>query len=223
VVATFTGVAATALSVGWLELHGVPWFASWSSVMGSIIVPGSQHDPAGPFGAQMLELRTLLIALGTGAPSWVGFVIAAGAGAWLYFAGRKLDERHDMLLLSGVAVLSLLAMYHRFYDAALLVIPMAWSMVDGRWIVRSEKKSPDTIRHLPVTGVCFAVFFLPGAWAMQRFAMEGRLPPGLTQSWVWNAILLRHQNWALVVLFAVIATAILRARRSTPLPSGART
>jgi hypothetical protein len=218
-VATVVGVASTAISIGWLELNGVPWLESWRSVMSSIMVPGSQHDPAGPWSAQLLELRTL-IAVTTGAESaaTIGFLLAAAAGAWLYVAGRTLDRDHDLLLLSGVAVLSLLATYHRFYDAALLVIVLA--------AIASRASAPaDPSRSLGMTPsavvmlACLAVFFVPGAWAMQRLAVEGRLPAALTESWLWNALLLRHHNWALVLLFAVLAAAIARARRRGNPPS----
>ena len=212
-IATMVGVVASIVGVGWLMLNDIPWLESWRSLMGTLIVPGSEHDPAGPFSPQMLELRTLITALtGLESAGTLGFAMAAVAGIWLWWAGRDLDERHDLLLLSGVAVLSLLATYHRFYDAALLVIVLSalgfGLSALGSWLWVGAL-------------ACVSVFFVPGAWAMQRLALAGRLPPALTESWVWNAVLLRHQNWALVILFALIATAILRARSRTPRPSAA--
>lgn len=214
-VATAVGVAAAIVSLGWLWMNDIPWLESWRAVMQSIMVPGSQHDPAGPWSAQLVELRTLITALGGG--EWagiMGFGIAALAGVWLYAVGRRLDERHDLLLLSGVAVLSLLATYHRFYDAGLLAVPLVWLAYGSRL----SAFGVDPRLSAAALG-CIAIFFVPGAWAMQRLADAGRLPAALTESWVWNAVLLRHQNWALVILFVVLAAALVRARRLPAPPS----
>ena len=212
-VAVAVCVAATVVSIGWLGINDIPWLDSWRAVMRSIMVPGSQHDPLGPWSVQLVELRTLIAVLtGADAAGTVGFALAAAAGVWLYVAGRTLDERHDLLLMSGVAVLSLLATYHRFYDAAILAVVLAWLARDGVTGVPGRRGRWAAL-------ACCAVFFIPGAWAMQRLANEGRVPPWLSGSWVWEAILVRHQNWALVLLAALIAMAIARARRGTPPPS----
>jgi hypothetical protein len=206
-IALLACVGATAIGIGWLAVNEVPWFESWKAATAGILVPGGHHDPSGPWSAQLLELRPLITALtGIEASGMIGFGIAAVLGVAVFLIGRQLGEQHDLLLLSAVAVLTLFATYHRFYDAAILCLPLAWAAS----VLRPD---PQLKRHaLLAVGSC-AVFFAPGAWMLQRWANEGRISPEWTQSFLWNALLLRHQNWALVVLCFALMLALRTSRR----------
>jgi hypothetical protein len=195
-------VIATAIGIGWLTVNDVPWLESWKTATAGILVPGGHHDPSGPWSAQLLELRPLITALtGIEASGMIGFGIAAVLGVAVFLMGRQLSEQHDLLLLSVVAVLTLFATYHRFYDAVLLCLAVAWAAS----VLRDQ---PSLTRHALVAGGCCAVFFVPGAWMLQRWANEGRVSAEWTQSFAWNAVVLRHQNWALVGLCLTLMSAI---------------
>lgn len=187
-------VAASVITVGTLELNGIPWIESYREIAAELMTPGSQHDPLGPWTAQLLELRPMIALAGIPSPGMVGLGITLLLGAAWYAAGRRLEEREELLLLSGVAVLMLFSMYHRFYDAAVLALPLAWA-------VRARSAA---------ALMCCAVFFVPGAWALQRLANDGHVAAWLTDSPLWNVVLLRHQNWALVALFVILAAALAR-------------
>jgi hypothetical protein len=124
----------------------------------------------------------------------------------VFIRGRSLGRSHDVLLVSAVAVLTLFATYHRFYDAAVLSIVLAWAI--GARVRESELR-----RHATVGLVCCAVFFVPGAWMLQRLVNNGTISTQWSHSLIWNDFLIRHQNWALVVLFISLAFAIERARQ----------
>ena len=208
------GVFTIAMVIGvlWLEVHDVPWWQSWNHERRDVSVAGGHHDPTGPWSAQLVELRPLIgLALGREFAGPVGFAIAAVAGSWVYLVGRNLDRRHDLLLVSGVAVLTLLSTYHRFYDAALLCLPLAWA-------ASTLRHEAGLRREAIITIACCAVFFAPGAWMLQRFANEGLIPAGIVDGWFWNGVLLRHQNWTLVALCVCLLRAIAVVR-ATPSPA----
>jgi hypothetical protein len=155
----------------------------------------------------MLELRPLIVALtGIRSPGVLGFALAAAGGVVLYLWGRLLSERRDLLISSAVAVLTLLAVYHRFYDAAILCLALAWAA--------STYAHEPSLRRVAVgAAACCAVFFVPGAWMLQRLVNDGKISTQAAQSFWWNVIVIRHQNWALVALFVCLMIAIRRYRR----------
>jgi hypothetical protein len=73
--------------------------------------------------------------------------------------------------LSATSVLALLIGYHRFYDAALLAIPLAW-------VISSGWRDAQTRRLSIAIAACCAVFFVPGAVMLDRFSQS--------QSFLWD-------------------------------------
>src|SRR5207253_3082056 len=122
----------------------------------------------------------------------------------VYVLGRNLDSANELLLLANVATITLLAGYHRFYDAALLALPMAWAA--GRLTSRDDSSRVDAV----IAAGCCVVFFVSGGWALQKLAEDGRFA-AVSGTYLWDAVALRHQTWALVLLEAVLVGAVARA------------
>lgn len=70
---------------------------------------------------------------------------------------------------------------------------------------------------------CIAPFVVSGAWTLQRLGHEGRLGAIDPGSFFWNAVVLRHQIWALVALTVVLCLALrdgsVRAEKESLRPS----
>jgi hypothetical protein len=199
-------VAALGLGVGWLSLNGVDWLTSWTANR-IAETRGGGIDPTGPTSAQMVDFRPLLAALFSGRTlEWVGVAVAGIGGGILYVVGRKLSRAYELLLLANVAVLLLFAGYHRFYDAAVLSLPLAWA------IAAASRGAPFK-RPAIAAILCCSPFFFPGAWALQKWSNEGTIPPRLAASFVWDAVVLRHQIWALIALECVLLFAVIRATK----------
>lgn len=206
-VAVAVGAAATLVSLGWLAANDVSWLSTWREVTGSIQVADGPADPAGPLSSQMIDLRPLLSLAGIEQATLVGLALAALAAVALWTWGRHLPSEHDLLIASAVGVLTLFVTYHRFYDAAILCLPLAWAIRAG---------APTAGRIRLAVLACCAVFFIPGAWALQVLADRGELPSALVRSALWDVVLLRHQNWALVILMLLLLAAVRRARTASP-------
>ena len=203
-ISTYAMVALASLV--WMDMHGVPWFSSLTA-NGAAELRGGAIDPRGPLSAQMVDPRPLIAALWrVEAPLWSGVVLVGGAGAVLVRLGRRMSREHDPLLAANVAVLSLLAGYHRFYDAAVLCLPLAWALAVAM-------RGGSLRRYATASLVCMIPFFASGGWALQRLTHEGAFPPSIAQSVWWDAVVLRHQTWALLALAGVLLLAARRAAR----------
>ena len=205
--AVLAGAALAGVAV--LSAHGVPWLSDWRAALDATR-SGVEHDPAGPFSAQLVDLRPLVALTGMGGTDAVAAIVALALAALAYLWGRTLDASRDLLLAGTVGVLTLLGFYHRFYDAALLSLPLAWSASSWKSDATGTSSGRDTLAV--VATVCCAVFFLPGAWMLQRLAIAGTVSGTSARSFGWNVLLLRQQNWALVVLACTLLVAVRRAR-----------
>ena len=109
-----------------------------------------------------------------------------------------------LLALLADAVLGLLVTYHRYYDAVVLALPIAWafSMVGTtRW------------RQAALVILLCTDFIFPVLGAMRLADERQMLPLGLTDSLIWRVVLLPIHVWVLVSLVAVLLWSLARAPR----------
>jgi hypothetical protein len=101
----------------------------------------------------------------------------------------KYQSQTGLLEISAVLVLSMVSVYHRFYDAALLIWPLAWSIlvVKRTWIT-------------VLTVAAIAPFFVPGQAILAEFTRSGEISTSVAKTWWWTGIILPHQVWVLVLL-----------------------
>lgn len=112
---------------------------------------------------------------------------------------RRSDGAQHLLPLSALVVISLLPVYHRLYDASLLAFPLAWSLTDlsGR------------IRTLSNFTFCLLLpFLVPGGTVLEQIQVRGYVSPAVQGSWWWNALVMPHQVWVLVILTVVLLEAM---------------
>lgn len=111
----------------------------------------------------------------------------------------------NLLAITVVACASLMAVYHRFYDAALLLPALAYvAVASGRdaWA-----------RVLPFA-LLIGVFLLNGTAALHHLSQAGGPLESLTGTALWRVVLMPHQAWAILLLGALAI-----ALRSRPAPS----
>jgi hypothetical protein len=110
----------------------------------------------------------------------------------------------DLLFLSALAVLSLLPVYHRFYDAAVLIIPLSWLM--------ARLSATATIR-VGIGLTTIVAFFLPGGTLLQTLLDKGMLSSALTTNGWWNSLIMGHAAWCLLILALVLLYEISRSAK----------
>jgi hypothetical protein len=114
------------------------------------------------------------------------FLVVWGVGTWR----RRVQGDFELLDLSAVAILSLLPIYHRFYDATLLVLPLCLAF---SWFRKARLfGSLCLLLMLP--------FLIPGGTLLETMQASGHIPLRFASRWWWETIVMPHQVWMLFFL-----------------------
>lgn len=108
---------------------------------------------------------------------------------------RRMDKR--MLGMSGLAICILLLTYHRFYDMAILVFPIAWAV--------SALRTEYHLFAKAVLGLSL-LFIVPGIELLSEISEN--LLPAVNTSWWWESLVMPHQIWALCKMLLVVVVAM---------------
>ena len=197
----------TIVSVVRMELTNTTWLNDWLVNLSLLSRPGGINDPS-VLNADRFSLINLqyplqsLISDGATAQLVTLGVVGSAALALLWLR-RGRDARPDLLSLAVVTVLGLLVAYHRYYDAVLLAIPIAWAA--------SSIGTPQR-RWAIVVLVLSADFILPLQSIFYEIGQSGILPTSLTDGLFWNAVVLAQHVWALALMVVVLLVAAYRDR-----------
>jgi hypothetical protein len=127
-------------AIVWLQIsmHSFAWFANFQHAVSVGIAPGGTNEPspANPSGMHIINIQTI-VSIWASSPHVYGLislllVVAIGAlWLWTYLkAGNTIPSpQSDLFAMAGLLCLSLLPVYHRDYDARLLLLtipPMVW-------------------------------------------------------------------------------------------------
>jgi hypothetical protein len=192
-----------AIAVFRLTISGTPWLQSYLNDNRVLFSYGSlgdftEKDPI-RFGLINLQLVTYAI---SGNRDWANLLALFVAGTmgvvWLFLLIRRGHQFDDLLPLSAIAVLSLLPVYHRLYDAALLILPLGWSLTALTGPARNFAKA---------TLLILAVFLVPGGSALEKLQLAGYFV-AVQHRWWWNTIVMPHEVWALFFLGIILLEAM---------------
>jgi hypothetical protein len=197
-------VAFVATGVLRLGLDGA-WEQTYWTDNRALFSPGSLADftERNPMRFSLINAQVLLYTLsGNSTVANIGAVLLGGGlfVVWLRHV-RKCRQDSDLLCIGSLCVISLLPIYHRLYDGALLVIPLCWaiSKVGGRVCT-------------PAKVMLFLIipFLLPGASMLEQMEDRGILPASLEHSTSWNAFVMSHQVWFLILMNVTLLYAMSR-------------
>jgi Glycosyltransferase family 87 len=200
----FLVLAAAAIH---LQASGTTWVHSYLLDNKILFAAGSlgdftELDPL-RFGLVNLQIPMYAIFENRLTANVVSVAIAVTLGClWLFFVSRS-SGKDEPLELSAIALISLLPVYHRFYDASLLIFPLAWSSA----ALYGQAK-------LFAKGVLLLLipFLVPGGSALEQLQRTGRFQALQHSRW-WTAVIMPHQPWCLFFLSILLLQA-LRFRAS---------
>lgn len=192
--------AVAALAVLRLTITGAPWLGNYLDDNRILFSRGSLGDftEANPIRFGLVNLQVLLYVILHNRVVANGLALAIGILAglwWLFLFRRRSPNAHALLALSALVVISLLPVYHRLYDASLLVFPLAWSLtaLSGR------------IRPLANITFCLILpFLVPGGTVLEQIQLRGYVSSALRGAWWWKVMVMPHQVWVLVILSVVL-------------------
>jgi len=199
----FTSVATTVglnlVAVLYLWLRGASWIQGYLQNARGFVSANNIDDfsTANPGRFNLINLQVPMFSM-TGHSSSANLLAFVVGGclicAWLYWMLRSQHES-ELLSLGTISVISLLPVYHRIYDAALLAVPLCWCITR---IVRRPKK---------IAGIALLLmtpFLIPGTAFLQRLAARGQVSNEVAHSWWWDCVVMPHETWALLLLCLVL-------------------
>jgi len=198
--ALFAGVTVAgmlAIGVGRYELAGVDWLSGLQAEVHRF-VNGGLGDPTmeAPLRWHMINLAHLLHLMTDHRSvvtliSW-GLCLAVGLSAVIKIWMTKTAQARDtpILFASLTALLSLLIVYHRLYDASVLALLL---------VVLLKRETLGVIGKAVVGGLML-LFAVNVPAALMVVAGRGWLPEWITQGHVWQWVLLPIHVWALIGL-----------------------
>ena len=186
-----------------LRVGGAPWMQSYLYNNKVLFAPGSLGDftELNPlhFGLINLQVPVYAILGNRNIANMVAVLIALTMGlVWLFLVTRPGSKRDELLELSALAVLSLLPVYHRLYDASLLVFPLAWGFVVFSGRLKLLAKG---------TLLLILPFLVPGGSALEQLQHTSHLTALQHSRW-WTEAVMPHQAWCLFFLSLILLQAL---------------
>jgi len=189
----------TVVAVGWLGVLGNHWWTDLSANLRWLDVPGTTADftSANPIRFTMINLQVLVFAIFPSAlaANVTAYALSGVLAAAFLGLTRSQDPATELVEASTVAVLSLLPIYHRSYEAAVVVLPLAWALA---------KLHSELAPAARISLALVAVFLVPGGALLQRLSSEGVVPRTISSQFWWDPIVMAHQTWALLGLSLVL-------------------
>jgi len=214
---TVAGICALSLTA--MQVSHVNWLHGWSRNVESTLAVGGVNDrsPAGPFRDEIIDLQLLLAStihsrqiLTLAAACVMAALVAWFAGSYarnvrktasLAPAGPLDAPDADLLPLAVVAALSLLAVYHRVYDGALLTIGYAWALAS----LRGPRR-----RFALFAIALMCVFLIPFDLLNSVIRRVPRLA-AVSDDWWWETFIVPHYAWGLFALTLTLLWTMSRA------------
>jgi len=198
--AVSTTVGLILVAALYLRLRGVFWLQDYLHNARGFVAANHIDDfsSANPARFNLINLQVPLFSITGHSSSANLLALAVGiflVCVWLYWAVRNSQQGPELLSLGAISVIGLLPVYHRFYDATLLVVPLCWCMT----LTSGPSKAITRTTLLLMTP-----FLIPGPALLQQLAVRGPWPDAVTNSWWWNCVVMPHQTWALLLLSLVL-------------------
>jgi len=196
----FTSVAFTlflvSVAAGWMQINGVDWSHDYFNNIrfGSTRNTIDDFTSANPIRFMLINLQVPFYSFTRNAKS--SNLLALGIGlllisVWMVLVLRTRKQTIQLLPLAAIAVIGLLPLYHRFYDASVLAIVLCWCVTWPAGQLRLVAKGALLL---------MAAFLIPGTAVLQQAATHGHVPNSWINSWWWDRVVMPHQTWLLLLL-----------------------
>jgi hypothetical protein len=212
--AVVAGVTSALLAAAWLRLSraGISWISSLRSNLNLAAQPGGVYDPSATnLGVyQLVNASALFRRLIANQALIVLLLAVIGALVCFFLLKRGLWKRRrffdlvsDPAAFAAACVLGLVLVSHRYYDASVLVFVFVWGIGNPCGWRR-------TVALISIAGCLIVAFPLP---ALLIASGHSRAPHEISQT-LWNAAVIQHQAWVLLVVLVALTAALTDPRDS---------
>jgi hypothetical protein len=211
VYAVLLAAAIGLIAVAAMQLSHVDWVRGWTQSIAASSRPGGVNDYswADPYRDEIVDLKMPLASfVHNGLLLRIAAeCIALALAAW--YVGMRMREglrsaRGELLALACLCGLALMPIYHRVYDATLLVTALAWALaeLDGP---RRRLALGAMIVMLPLLIPFDSVQSVQNRWHGVYL---------LSQTWWWQSLVAPHYAWAVLAVTVVLLMAMKNERRA---------
>ncbi|MBW8869500.1 MAG: hypothetical protein JF563_01765 [Acidobacteriales bacterium] len=174
------------------------WLPSFAENGKRLFASGTVYDfsSANPLRFDLVNAQVLLSQL---LSSQMSQFVAVGITVsvvllWLHF--RKTAAHQSRLLdLAILSAAMLVPLYHRFYDAGLLIFAVAWAI---------KELSISASKYAILTLVAATPFLIPGAAVLRFLAKNNSAVAGLSETFWWKFLIAPHQAWMVLIILTVL-------------------
>jgi hypothetical protein len=188
--AALVGIVVGVVALVAMYLSHVNWLSGWMQSVASTTKIGAVNDYGwgNRFRDEIVDLKMLLVSVIHNPTLIRAIVLCAVVAMFAWFVHACCPD--PLLTLAAFAAISLLPVYHRVYDVALLTTALAWALV-----------ALDGTRRRHATGlfIVMAVFLIP----FDSIKSVGNRVPGLiaASKTAWfQTLVVPHYAWALFLL-----------------------
>lgn len=186
-------------AAGRMMVSGTEWFPNYLANGRHLFDPGTVYDfsDANPLRFDLVNAQVIFSQFMTRplAQYFAIGITALAILAWLQLR-RKVEGLLDLSVLS-VAVL--VPLYHRFYDAALLMFPVAWAIMAIRGAAA---------RYARIILIAAVPFLVPGAALLRVFEQDNSFVAALSGRWWWSIFVAAHQAWLILAILIALLFAV---------------
>lgn len=181
------------------RLGGLGWIDELRANVAAFTATGAgDPSPLNAIRYQMVNLHPLVVDL-LGANIPVGLIVWGVVGAFgvAYFLLPRRAQEHpsDLLAMTMVGTMGLMLVYHRSYDAIVLLTGIAWAI--GAW--RRGLRA-----HALIVALGCGVFALPFTGLFATLVEKGVIPDSVASTSLWRVMIMGHQSWALLLIGVVL-------------------
>lgn len=202
---TFALLAAVSLSA--MQLTHVNWLHGWADNLKETLAVGGVNDraPTGPFRDEIIDLQILLASfvevghlLRLVAACIIATLVAwymrtypwAMADAPPSSIDTTARPAPELLPLAALSALSLMAVYHRVYDALILTLALAWAL--------AELHGPR--RRFAIAALALLSVFLIPFDILSTITFRVPALAVISETWWWSAFVEPHYAWGLLAV-----------------------
>ncbi len=183
----------------YLYMRGTPWVHEYvKNATGFVTnnnIDSFASDNLGRFSLINLQVPFFSITRDSHSANLWAFVLTVVVlCAWTFLVLRN-KQMDELLALGAISTISLLPVYHRAYDAAILSLPLCWCVGHLAGEMKNFARA-GLLLILP--------FLFPGSAYLQKLAVDNKVPYSITSSRIWESLVMPHETWALLLLCFVL-------------------
>jgi hypothetical protein len=216
--AIITGASILVVSLAAMWFSQIDWLHGWRHSIAETTKLGAVNDYGwgNRFRDEIIDLKLLFVRPDQ-SPALLRAMVAGvtlALAAWYLLMiqrARQWRGRDELVSLAALSAISLLPIYHRVYDVALLTTALAWALSE----LDSARK-----RYAIAILVSMLPFLIPFDIVK---SIGNRVPQmiEIAKTWWWQSYLAPHYAWGLIVLTVVllITMKLLRDQNADQTPS----